>query len=259
MVRLFALLLMIWAAPAALAAGSSDADDALALSRRALGNTLPDLHFVSTTGRSVQLADYRGRPLLVSLVYTACTDSCPLVVQRLYDAVEVGQETFGPDGFAVVTVGFDSANDTPQRLRAFARQQGVDLPNWEFLAGDHATVDRLIEAVGFTLVPTAGGFSHMAQVSVVDKDGQIYQQVYGDAFAVTSIIEPLKDLIYGRAQRIETVTDFVERVKLFCTIYNPNTGRYEIDYSVFIGLAIGLACLMVVAAWLVREFRRSTT
>lgn len=252
------LLLLIISSPA-LAHDVVDEQTAISNSRRAIGTVLSDLAFVNTTGQPVQLADYRGRPLLLSLIYTACTNTCPLVVQNLYEAVEVAQETFGRDGFAVVTIGFDAANDTPQRLRSFARQQGVDLPNWDFLAGDRQTIDRLVEAVGFTIVPSAGGFTHVAQVSVVDANGRIYQQVYGDSFAVTAIMEPMKDLIYGRERSIQNVSDLVQRVKLFCTVYNPNTGRYEFDYSVFIGLAIGFACLLVVFLWLVSEYRRSTT
>jgi len=259
MKRLLILLLLIAVAPPAWAHDAAVEADAVGVSRRALGNTLPDLRFVDTSGRTVRLADYRGRPLLVGLIYTACTDVCPLLVQQLYQAVAIGQETFGRDAFAVLTVGFDAANDTPQRMRSFARQQGVDLPNWEFLSGDQATIDRLAGALGFTLIPSAGGFSHMAQISVVDGDGRIYRQVYGNTFSVNTLIEPLKDLVYGRERRIQSFADLVGRVKLFCTIYNPSTGRYEIDYSVFIGIGIGLACLMLVLLWLVGEYRRSAT
>jgi protein SCO1/2 len=241
----------------AMAASGGDAGKALGVSRQALGSELPDLVFTASDGRAVRLSDYRGRPLLLSLIYTGCTDVCPLLTQHLRVAVEVAQETFGGEAFAVLTVGFDAANDSPGRLLAFARRQGADLPNWEFVSGDQESIDRLAEAVGFSLYPSAGGFGHMAQVSVIDADGRIYQQVYGDSFETPAILEPLKDLHYGRQRPVENLSDLVQRVKLFCTVYDPNTGRYYFDYSFFIGAAIGLACLSLVLSWLVGEYRRS--
>ncbi len=232
-------------------------DKALAVSQAAVGNALPELEFVDTRGRAVNLADFRGRPLLVTLVYTGCADICPALIESLYPAVRTAQEAFGEDSFAVITIGFDTRHDSAERMRSFARQNGVDLPNWFFLAGTSASVEQLSDAVGFTIVPSAGGFEHMAQVSFVDRDGRIYQQLYGGVFSTPAVVEPLKDLVFGRTRSILSFAGIADRVKLFCTVFNPNTGRYYFNYSLFIGLAIGIACLLLVLSWLVREFLRS--
>ncbi len=230
--------------------------DALTKSQAAIGSALPAIDFVDSDGRAVNIADFRGRPLIVNLVYTGCADVCPAIIESLYPAVEAAQEALGSENFSVVTVGFDSRNDSADRMRSFARERGVDLPNWTFLAGTSASIDRLAEAVGFTFVPSAGGFDHMAQISLVDRDGQIYQQVYGSEFSTPALVEPLKDLVFDRSRPILSMAGIAERVRLFCTIYNPNTGRYYFNYSLFIGIAIGLACLLLVLSWLVREYRR---
>jgi len=142
-------------------------------------------------------------------------------------------------------------------MRSFAKSQGVYLPNWHFLSGDQEAVDKLANAVGFTIIPSAGGFDHMAQISVVDGDGLIYQQVLGGVFNPPAIVEPLKNLLFDQRDSILSISGLAERVKLFCTVYNPNTGRYYFNYSLFIGGAIGLACLSLVLLWLIREFRVS--
>lgn len=254
-----ALLTALLTLPAAATALdiTEDPQGALRQSRQAIGAELPDLRFESSAGAQVSLADYRGRPMLLSLVYTGCTDVCPAVIEHLYRGVAESQELFGADSFAVVTIGFDTTQDTPQRMRSFARQHGVDLPNWDFLSADAATIKRLTETVGFSLQPSAGGFDHMAQTSVVDAGGRVYQQIYGGVFEVPAVVEPLKDLIYGRTRSVSGLSDVVDRIKLFCTIYNPSTGRYYFNYSLFVGLIIGSASLLGVFAWLVIEFRRS--
>ena len=49
----------------------------------------------------------------------------------------------------------------------------------------------------------------------------------------------------------------VDRVKLFCTVYDPNTGRYRIDYSLFVQIAIGALVVLGVISYLLIEIRRS--
>src|SRR3989442_15265628 len=43
----------------------------------------PPFTLVDPTGRSVSLADYAGRVVLLSFVYTTCRSACPLVTQRM--------------------------------------------------------------------------------------------------------------------------------------------------------------------------------
>jgi protein SCO1/2 len=254
---LAAAVFLLGAAGPALAHEKPTASEALGKAESAVGSLLPPLAFRDTKGDTVRLGDFAGRPLLLSLVYTACTDICPTLIENLRPAVEVGQEALGRDSFAVVTVGFDSRNDSPERMRAFARERGIDLANWHFLAADPDTVDRLTRAVGFTAYPSAGGFEHMAQVTVVDAQGRIFQQVYGGTFDPPAIVEPLKDLVFGRQRSVLSLEGILDRVRFFCTIYNPNTGRYYFNYSLFLSLAIGISCLSLVLVLLIRELRKT--
>ena len=230
---------------------------ALTASQAALGRGLPDLSFVDTAGHRVRLSDYQGRPLLISMLYTGCTDICPTLIESLRPSVAAAQEVLGEDSFHVVTVGFDGRNDTPDRMRSFARLHGAELPNWSFLSADQETLDRLAEAVGFTFFALAGAFEHSAQVSVVDQKGELYQQVYGGTFQAPAIVEPLKDLVFGRRHPLISLDGIADRVRLFCTIYNPRTGRYYFNYSLIVGFVIGAGCLLLVLTVLIREQRRS--
>ena len=251
---LAAILFMI--APAS-ATQQTLEDQAIARSEAAIGKQLPSLMFSDTRGGRIALTDFRGKPLLISLVYTGCTDVCPAIIENLRPAIEIGQNALGADSFATLTIGFDTRHDTPERMQSFARARGIDLPNWLFLSADQQTINKLSDALGFAIVPAAGGFDHMAQVSVVDSDGRVYQQVRGGTFNPPAIVEPLKDLMFGQRQSLLSVEGITERIKLFCTVYNPNTGRYYFNYSLFVGIGIGFTCLLLLLAWLVREFRLS--
>ncbi len=254
---LVALVVLLFGSVSASAEAPSLEEQALALSEAAIGNRLPPVQLTDSDGRPVQLTSLGEKPLLVAMIYTGCTDVCPTILESLKPAVEIAREALGEDSFNIVTIGFDSHNDTPVRMRSFARDRGIDVPNWLFLAGSHSDVRELSDATGFSIVPSAGGFDHMAQVSIFDAGGRLYQQVRGSIFSPPAIVEPLKDLMFGQRKTVLSIEGIAERIKLFCTVYNPNTGRYYFNYSLFIGIGIGIACLLLVLAWLVREFRMS--
>ncbi|MCL4764923.1 MAG: SCO family protein [Hyphomicrobiaceae bacterium] len=239
-------------------AAAGNAEDAIALSQEAVGQYLPDLAFTDTDGSTVRLMDYRGKPLLVSMIYTSCADVCPTLLESLYPAVKVARKALGDDSFAVITVGFDTRNDTPSRLRAFARTRGIDIPNWTFLAADEESLDALARTVGFGIYSRAGGFDHLAQVSLIDARGRLSQQVYGSVFEPPVIVDPLKALVFGRFEPLRSVDGLIDRIRYFCTVYDPSSGRYRFNYSLFVSVGIGIACFILIVVVLAREWRRSS-
>lgn len=251
------LLLSLLAGGPAAARVVLSAEEALAVGEAAIGRSLPDLELRDVEGKPVRLADLRGRPLLVSFVYTACSTVCPALIQNLHPAVQAAHEALGADAFKVITIGFDAAHDTPERMRSFARSQGVDLPGWLFLSADRPTIERLAATLGFVAYPSAGGFDHMALVSVVDAQGTLYRQVYGGVFSAPQIVEPLKDLILGRGRSLVSLDALVDRVRWFCTVYDPRSDRYYFSYAFFIGIVVGGTMLGGVLVWMIREWRRA--
>lgn len=256
------LTIACFAAPAPLAAqhaaGGYDQDAAIATSQSAIGTPLGDIVLTDSQGQAVRLADYRGRPLLISMIFTSCHHVCPAITQHLDFAVKAGREALGADSFQVITVGFDTPVDTPEAMRLFARKQGVDDPHWAFLSGSAQTMAALVDTIGFVHFPSPRGFDHINQVTVVDRDGVIYRQVYGAAFDLPWLIEPLKQLVYNRPQPNDPIgTGLLNRIKLFCTVYDPNTGRYRFDYSLFVGIAVGAFVVLGLIALLLLEYLRA--
>jgi len=257
MLRALALIMLALQLLAPPARADARQDEALAVSQSVIGRTMPDLWFTDTDGQWISLASLRGKPVLLTLIYTGCADVCPAVIESLAPAVDVGEEALGEGSFTVVTIGFDTAKDTPARMRSFARQHSAGGPNWHFLASDKKTMEQLTEAVGFSYFSSAGGFDHMAQITVIDKDGVIYRQIYGSTFAPPQIVDPLKDLVFGLQESTFTLAGLADRVRLFCTVYNPNTGRYYFNYSLFASIVIGAGSLGAVLYALVKETRKS--
>jgi protein SCO1/2 len=241
-------------APAA-ALTPQDEARALRASQAAIGRTLGDYAFRDARGEPVRLAQLRGKPVVISLVYTGCFSACPVATQFLAKAVAEARAALGPESFEVVTIGFNQPFDTPEAMAAFARQNRIDDPRWRFLSPEPAQVARLLEELGFSYAQVASGIDHVTQATIVDAEGVVYRQVYGETFELPFFIGPLKELASGAAGRSLTLDNIWTKVKLYCTVYDPSSGRYRFDYSLFFELFAGITTLGAVAWVMVRGVR----
>ncbi len=251
------LTVCLWFTALGVAANEYDRSDALDYSQAAIGRGLDDHRLRDVRGQTFELSQLRGRPLVVSLIYTSCHHVCPLITRNLAATVDVAREALGDDSFSVVTVGFDWKVDSPDRMRQFAAQQAVDDDGWHFLAADASTIDALSENLGFLFYASAKGFDHLAQTTVVDSDGKIYRQVYGVDIDTQSLVEPLKELVFDTPRSAGFIEHWISTFKLFCTVYDPNSDRYRFDYSIFMTLFAGFLSLGAIATFIVREWRRA--
>ena len=241
--------LVLLAPPAGAAGAPSRIDDAEALriSQAAIGRTLEGLVFTTAAGERLAIEDLRGRPLVLSLVYTSCYYVCSGVTLQLRKSVSIARDALGPGSFDVLTVGFDTQNDTPTRMGQYARERGVHVRDWTFASADAPTMERLTRAVGFTYQPSPKGFDHITQTTIIDARGRVVRQVYGQEFAPPQLVEPLKRLALGKALEAGGIESLVGRLKLICTIYDPTSGRYRFDYSLIVEIIAGLLALGIAA------------
>jgi protein SCO1/2 len=235
------------------APGPDDAA-ALATSQAAIGRQLDDYPFVDQHGQARRLSDLRGKPVVLSLVYTSCFQVCSGLTLRLRDVTNVARKALGASSFTVLTVGFDTPNDTPERMRLYARERGADMPGWFFASTDAATIERLTRDVGFTYRRSPKGFDHITQTTIIDRAGRVMLQVYGQDFDPPTLVEPLKRLVRGQEIERGTLAGLVRSVKLFCTIYDPASGRYRFDYSIVADaiagiLALGMVAIVIAVSW----------
>ena len=237
-----------------------DSAVALATSQQAVGRKLGEYEFVDSEGGSFALSATAGKPLIVSLIYTSCPDTCSILTSQLVDIVDIAREAIGEDAFRVVSVGFDADGDTPARLHSYARAQGAaGDARWRFVTADRATLGAFTRDVGFSFQPSPRGFDHLAQITIVDADQRVYRQVYGDVIEPPAIVEPLKELVFDTPPEVDRLQAWVDGIRLLCTVYDPASGRYRFDYSVVVAAVIGTLCLgwlgyFLLSAW--RQHRR---
>jgi protein SCO1/2 len=257
-------LVLLWALlsgplsaqPATATNTTLDPKTALRDSQAAIGRAMGQHQLLDTQGRSVRLSDFAGKPLLVSFIYTGCFQVCPTTTKSLAEAVDQLAEVFGDGAFNVVSIGFNQPFDSPAAMRAFAAQMRIDRPNWKFLSPPAATVDALTRDFGFRYVATAAGFDHMLTVSVLDAQGRIATQVYGESLTRDQLGEPLRLMLRDAPMPAGMpLADLIERVRILCTVYDPQTGTYRYNYALFIEIAGGLTFALAMAWFFLAEWR----
>jgi protein SCO1 len=237
------------------AAPALDQGEAIRASQAVVGQPIGDYVLLDREGQPVRLASYRGKPLLVSFIYTGCFQVCPTTTRSLDETVRALQGRFGDNLFNVVSIGFNQPADSPQALKVFAAQHRITRPNWDFLSPPAAIVGPLTRDFGFRYAATPAGFDHVLQVTLVDAQGRVTRQVYGDKVAADEIGEPMKQMLAGVPLPPQTqLADLIDRVRLLCTVYDPKTGSYRVDYSLAIEIAGGVTFILAMALYMLNEW-----
>ena len=237
---------------------SIDEAKAVALAEGAVGRVVPDFELRDRNGKPVRLGNYRGKPLLVSFIYTGCFEICPTQTRTLYEAVKGLDVMLGEDQFNIISIGFNQPFDDPSAMRSFASQHRIRHKNWEFLSPRTNQVEDLTRAFGFSWVATPAGFDHVLGVTVVDSSGRIHSQVLGDVATAERLGVPLRRLLlYEEPQTMfTTVNHLIERVRILCTVYDATTGEYRYDWKLILQLVSGLLFFLTMFIWLFAEWRR---
>lgn len=139
-----------------------------------LSASLVDQH-----GNPVTLDLFRGHPVLVSMFYATCRDSCPLLIadlQRIERELSPGIRK----DLRVVLVSFDPERDTPGVLRAVAEAHRVDGTRWRLLRAPEDTVREVAAVFGIKYRRLLdGSFNHSSVITLLDRSGVIVARVEG--------------------------------------------------------------------------------
>ncbi|MEO8688675.1 MAG: SCO family protein [Solirubrobacteraceae bacterium] len=152
----------IWIA-ASRGQGTERPSSAFAGSIRPPGARAPVFRLRDQDGRTVSMASYRGRTVVMAFVYSTCKDTCPGQVQSIRGALD----RLGHD-LPVLLVSVDPANDTPARAKRFLLQQHVT-GRMRFVLGSERELAPVWK--GYGIAPQRGTLDHSAYVVVVDGNG----------------------------------------------------------------------------------------
>jgi protein SCO1/2 len=144
-------------------------------------------------GSQIELKDFAGKPVVLTMFFTHCEYACPLLVHDMKGIESMLANEM--DAFTFVLVSFDEKRDIPERLKIYAESQGVG-DNWVFLHGKANQIKALSIMLGINYEELENGqFAHSNRKLVLDRDGVVIFQQDGLQTKAEPIGEVLKTII----------------------------------------------------------------
>ena len=127
------------------------------------GIRAPDFSLKDERGRRVTMKQYRGKPVVVTFLYSHCHDTCPIQAQQIKGALD----DLGHD-LPALAISVDPPGDTPKSVDRFNAVQGVT-NRIRWVLGREAQLRPLWD--GYHTTSQSPRTEHMARLVLVDKRG----------------------------------------------------------------------------------------
>jgi protein SCO1/2 len=142
----------------------------------------PDFTLTSQDGGEVKLADFRGKVVAVTFIFTRCADTCPVLTPMMSFVQDRLGADFG-EKVAFVSITVDPEHDTPEVLKEYGEAFGANFIGWFFLTGSPPTIREVTRRYGVFAAKTENGnVDHTFLTSIIDRHGILRVQYLGVRF-----------------------------------------------------------------------------
>ncbi len=167
------------------------------------GDEVPDFALVNQNGKTIHLHQFRGKPLLLTFIYTQCpfpeycmrmSGNFSQVLQELHNDAK----TFA--AAQLLSISIDPEHDNPAALRAYGEHYvgNVDpkFAHWQFASGTPEQVRSAADFFGLAYNSKDGQIVHGLRTVLIGADGKVVKVFSGNAWKPDDVT---KDLIAAGA------------------------------------------------------------
>jgi protein SCO1 len=169
------------------------------------GERVPDVPLINQDGHTIHLADFAGKAVLVTFIYTRCPmpNFCPrLSADFAKVEAELKKNPADYRQTHLLTISFDPQYDTAPVLRKYGlgylNGDGQGFSHWDFASTDAKQMRALARAFGLKYVPEAGYISHTVNIALIAPDGTV-AKLWSDDWSVAELSDTLKQAAHSRS------------------------------------------------------------
>jgi protein SCO1/2 len=163
------------------------------------GEAVPDFKLTNENGRAIHFAEFKGRAVLLTFIYTHCPmpDYCPRM-NKNFAEIEKGLAA-DPAMYAkthLVSISFDPKNDTAAVLRTYGKAYagaGAKFDHWEFAVPPASELGAMTQY--FDVGITSGGdgtLTHSLSTVLIGKDGKVVAWYPSNDWAPADVLAAMK-------------------------------------------------------------------
>lgn len=162
-----------------------------------VGDEVPDFGLLNQDGKRIHLHQYRGRPVLLTFIYTRCPlpDYCPRTSRNFSEIYQALQSrNISGSRPLLMTVSFDTEHDTPAVLREYAGRymNPAVFKNWEFATGSADGIKKITSFFGLFYQPESGQITHNLVTALIGPDGKISRLYQGNQWKPAEVLADLR-------------------------------------------------------------------
>ncbi len=155
----------------------------------------PPFTLTDQNGRRVAMTDFRGKVIVVTFLFTHCTDVCPVLPQMLARVDQRLSET-EKARIRYVGISIDPRRDTPQQLKKFMAERGLSESRWTLLTGSVKELTQAATDYGVVVRPDPrADFVHNTVFVVIDRNGRERMEFHGLATPTDEIAKAVRGLL----------------------------------------------------------------
>jgi protein SCO1/2 len=124
----------------------------------------PDFALKDENGNAISMTRYRGKPVVVTFLYSHCQDTCPATAQQVRGALD----QLGHD-VPAIAISVDPGNDTEASARRFLAENNT-LGRIHFVLGTRAQLKPLWDR--YAIHPQSAREEHQARLVLVGRNGE---------------------------------------------------------------------------------------
>jgi protein SCO1 len=149
---------------------------------------LPDVTLLDQHGNRVELDSLKGVPVLVDFVYTSCSQTCPLLTDKVHAVAKLLGPQLGTK-VRIVSITIDPQHDGPPQLLQYARAHGATESGWLFLTGTEPQVQRVLGVYGIKISHAAdGAIGHVTAAYLLGPNGHQVRQYEATEVSAETVV-----------------------------------------------------------------------
>jgi protein SCO1/2 len=196
-----------WLENIAIVATAAEGDEAAKVNENfaQVGQPAPDFKLTNQDGKTITMADYRGKALAITFIYARCplAEFCIKMSTNFSDvALELQKPEMRElrDKVRLLSISFDPENDTPAKLRSYGlgylgKDAKPDFSVWNLAVGSEAEVRKIADFYGlrYEVDPEdKTQFRHSLRTIVIAPDGKVVKVIPGSDWTAASLLKDLQ-------------------------------------------------------------------
>jgi len=159
-------------------------------------HTVGEFNLFDSDSMPITEAVAKGKISVVDFFFSTCATICPMMSNQL---MRVQQKFRDDNEVVILSFTVDPMNDTPSRLKAYAKEHQAIPGKWFFITGEKEQIYSLAkESYFLNALETPGAaeaFLHSEKFMLIDKQGRIRGMYDGtDHFEVKRLMEDVEAL-----------------------------------------------------------------